>query len=88
MSGRWQMALLGAGLVIACALPFIVSDYRTFQLTLVMVYAITGPGASTDMPGCPGSPGPPLLALGAAQCYTAGERLKLGGPKDREMHLL
>lgn len=40
MSGRWQMALLGAGLVIACALPFIVSDYRTFQLTLVMVYAI------------------------------------------------
>jgi len=27
-------------LVIACALPFIVSNYRTFQLTLVLVYAI------------------------------------------------
>ena len=40
MSARWRMGWLGAGLVIACALPFIVSDYRTFQLTLVMVYAI------------------------------------------------
>ena len=27
-------------LAIACALPFVVSSYRTFQLTLVMVYAI------------------------------------------------
>ena len=27
-------------LVVACALPFIVSNYRTFQLTLVLVYAI------------------------------------------------
>src|SRR5207247_10804713 len=27
-------------IVIACALPFIVSNYRTFQLTLVLVYAI------------------------------------------------
>jgi branched-chain amino acid transport system permease protein len=27
-------------LVIACALPFVVSNYRTFQLTLVLVYAI------------------------------------------------
>ena len=27
-------------LVIACALPFLVSNYRTFQLTLVLVYAI------------------------------------------------
>ena len=27
-------------LVVACALPFIVSSYRTFQLTLVLVYAI------------------------------------------------
>src|SRR2546430_8118295 len=26
--------------VLACALPFIVSNYRTFQLTLVLVYAI------------------------------------------------
>jgi len=27
-------------LVIACVLPFVVSNYRTFQLTLVLVYAI------------------------------------------------
>ena len=27
-------------LVVACALPFVVSNYRTFQLTLVLVYAI------------------------------------------------
>ena len=26
--------------IVACALPFIVSNYRTFQLTLVLVYAI------------------------------------------------
>jgi branched-chain amino acid transport system permease protein len=40
MSRRWQIAALAAGLVVACALPFLVSDYRTFQFTLVMVYAI------------------------------------------------
>src|SRR5260370_38027129 len=27
-------------LVVACALPFLVSNYRTFQFTLVLVYAI------------------------------------------------
>src|ERR1700740_1022195 len=27
-------------LVVACARPFVVSNYRTFQLTLVLVYAI------------------------------------------------
>ena len=27
-------------LAVACALPFLVSNYRTFQLTLVLVYAI------------------------------------------------
>jgi branched-chain amino acid transport system permease protein len=27
-------------LIVACALPFVVSNYRTFQLTLVLVYAI------------------------------------------------
>src|SRR5690349_23542190 len=27
-------------LVVACALPFVVSNYRTFQLTMVLVYAI------------------------------------------------
>jgi branched-chain amino acid transport system permease protein len=32
--------LLVVLLVIACALPFVVSSYRTFQLTLVLIYAI------------------------------------------------
>jgi len=36
---RKQILLLGVLLVIACALPFVVSNYRTFQFTLVMVYA-------------------------------------------------
>jgi branched-chain amino acid transport system permease protein len=31
---------LGVLLVVACALPFVVSNYRTFQFTLVLVYAI------------------------------------------------
>ena len=32
--------LIGILLIVACALPFLVSNYRTFQLTLVLVYAI------------------------------------------------
>jgi branched-chain amino acid transport system permease protein len=32
--------LWGVLLVVACALPFLVSNYRTFQFTLVLVYAI------------------------------------------------
>jgi branched-chain amino acid transport system permease protein len=32
--------LLVVLLLIACALPFVVSSYRTFQLTLVLIYAI------------------------------------------------
>ena len=36
----WRIAGLAAALIAACALPFLVSDYRTFQFTLVMVYAI------------------------------------------------
>ena len=40
MNLGWRtLGLLGA-LVAACLLPFLLSDYRTFQLTLVMVYAI------------------------------------------------
>ncbi len=37
-----RMRLLGLSLllVVACALPFVVSNFRTFQLTLVLVYAI------------------------------------------------
>jgi branched-chain amino acid transport system permease protein len=39
MSRRATVAL-AAVLVLACVLPFVVSNYRTFQLTLVLVYAI------------------------------------------------
>ena len=35
-----RLLLLAIALAVACALPFLVSDYRTFQLTLVLVYAI------------------------------------------------
>ena len=35
-----KLILLVILLAIACVLPFVVSSYRTFQLTLVMVYAI------------------------------------------------
>jgi branched-chain amino acid transport system permease protein len=37
---RRTLVALAAVLVLACALPFVVSNYRTFQLTLVLVYAI------------------------------------------------
>jgi branched-chain amino acid transport system permease protein len=39
MSKR-NLFILAAVLLVACALPFLVSNYRTFQLTLVLVYAI------------------------------------------------
>ena len=35
-----NVLLIAILLIIACALPFVVSNYRTFQLTLVLVYAI------------------------------------------------
>jgi len=37
---RRQLIVLALLLLAACALPFAVSNYRTFQFTLVMVYAI------------------------------------------------
>jgi len=37
---RRQMILVGVVLLAACILPFVVSNYRTFQLTLALVYAI------------------------------------------------
>ena len=37
---RRQLIALLVVLAIACALPFLVSNYRTFQFTLVMIYAI------------------------------------------------
>lgn len=36
---RRQLALLAVVLLAACALPFLVSNYRTFQFTMVLVYA-------------------------------------------------
>lgn len=37
---RTNVILLAVLLTAACALPFVVSNYRTFQFTLVLVYAI------------------------------------------------
>jgi len=37
---RRQLSLLAIVLAAACVLPFLVSEYRTFQFTLVLVYAI------------------------------------------------
>ncbi len=37
---RRHLILLGIALVLACALPFFVTNYRTFQFTLVLIYAI------------------------------------------------
>lgn len=37
---RSQLIGLAVVLALACALPFLVSNYRTFQFTLVLVYAI------------------------------------------------
>jgi branched-chain amino acid transport system permease protein len=36
---RRQIIVLGLVLLAACALPFLVSNYRTFQFTMVLVYA-------------------------------------------------
>src|SRR5258706_2551683 len=37
---RRALLVAAAVLAVACALPFMVSEYRTFQFTLVLVYAI------------------------------------------------
>lgn len=37
---RRQLVVLGIVLLVACVLPFLVSNYRTFQLTLALVYSI------------------------------------------------
>ncbi len=37
---KQRVIALAALLLVACALPFLVSNYHTFQLTLVLVYAI------------------------------------------------
>ncbi len=40
LGGKQQVAVLATVLAIACALPFVVSNYTTFQFTLVLVYSI------------------------------------------------
>jgi branched-chain amino acid transport system permease protein len=40
LGGRDRIIGLAVLLVLACALPFLVSNYRTFQFTLVIIYAI------------------------------------------------
>jgi branched-chain amino acid transport system permease protein len=37
---RRNLIVIAVLLLAACALPFLVSNYRTFQFTLVLVYAI------------------------------------------------
>ncbi|MEX2242037.1 MAG: branched-chain amino acid ABC transporter permease, partial [Burkholderiales bacterium] len=37
---RRQLIILAVLLLAACALPFLVSNYRTFQFTLALVYSI------------------------------------------------
>ncbi len=37
---RSRVALLAVLLVAACVLPLLISDYRTFQLTLALIYAV------------------------------------------------
>jgi len=36
----WRVLALAALIALACLLPFVISNYRVFQLTLVLVYAI------------------------------------------------
>jgi branched-chain amino acid transport system permease protein len=40
MTNRKNLILLAVLLAVVCVLPFVVTNYRTFQLTLVMIYAI------------------------------------------------
>ena len=37
---RRTLVILAVLLAVACVLPFVVSNYRTFQFTLALVYAI------------------------------------------------
>jgi len=39
-AARWRLAGIVLLLVLACVLPFAVSNYRVFQFTLVLVYAV------------------------------------------------
>lgn len=39
-TGQWQRVAIGLIIAGACVLPFLVSDYRNFQLSQVVIYAI------------------------------------------------
>src|SRR5688500_8074142 len=39
-SRAWEFAGWGLVLAVLCALPFLVSDYRAFQFTMALVYAV------------------------------------------------
>ena len=38
--GAWQRAVVLASVAVACALPFLLSNFRLFQFTQVFIYAI------------------------------------------------
>lgn len=37
---RWRVAAIGIFLIVACILPWVLPNYRIFQLTLAMIYAV------------------------------------------------
>lgn len=39
-AGTWRVLMIAAVLLVACALPLILPNYRIFQLTLAMIYAV------------------------------------------------
>src|SRR5689334_7139122 len=37
---QWKLILLGAGLVVACIIPFVLKNFFIFQITLAIIYAV------------------------------------------------
>src|SRR4051795_9117088 len=37
---QWRLILLGAGLIVACVVPFALKNFYIFQITLAIIYAI------------------------------------------------
>jgi branched-chain amino acid transport system permease protein len=77
---KQNFLILTVLLVVACALPFLVSSYRTFQLTLVLVYAIALLGLNV-LTGYNGQISLGHGAFYAIGAYTAAILMdKLGAP--------
>jgi branched-chain amino acid transport system permease protein len=75
-----NLLILTILLVVACALPFLVSNYRTFQFTLVLVYAIALLGLNV-LTGYNGQISLGHGAFYAIGAYTAAILMeKLGAP--------